>query len=129
MKYCREHYQQEVTFFVIDQKDIKNNCYSLFDDPEILDAPRFFLKEEFYRTFLMIAGKIPLWCVLPDFQEAEKNHGMNMDGITAQILSMYDDLIDLGRISYVPLEDVVKGLLWLSASPNTTLLRLLLKPP
>ena len=112
LKYCRENYQQEVTFFVIDQKDIKNNCYSLFDDPEILDAPRIFLKEEFYRTFLMIAGKIPLWCVLPDFQEVEKNPGMNMDGITTQILSMYDDLIDLGRISCIPMEDVIKGLLW-----------------
>lgn len=112
LKYCREAYQQEVTFFVMDQRDIKNNCYSLFDDPEILDAPRIFLKEEFYRTFLMIAGKIPLWCVLPDFQDAEKDSRMNMDGITTQVLSMYDDLIDLGRISAIPMEDVIKGLLW-----------------
>ncbi len=112
LKYCREAYQQEVTFYVMDQKDIRNNCYSLFDDQETLDAPRIFLKEEFYRTFLMIAGKIPLWCVLPDFHDIEKNQGMNMDGITAQVLSMYDDLMDLGRISAIPMEDVLKGLLW-----------------
>lgn len=112
LKYCREKYQQEVTFYVIDQKDIKNNCYSLFDDPEILDAPRIFLKEEFYRTFLMMAGKIPLWCVLPDLNEMESNLSQNMDGLTAQLLSMYDDLIDLGHISSIPIEDVLKGLLW-----------------
>jgi len=112
LKYCRDAYQQEVTFFVIDQKYIKSNNYSLFDDPEILDAPRIFLKEEFYRTFLMIAGKIPAWCVLPDFQDIEKNLGLNRDGITAQILSMYDDLIDLGHVSAITMEDVLKGLLW-----------------
>ena len=112
LKYCREAYQQEVTFFIMDQKDIRNNCYSLFDDPEILDAPRVFLKEEFYRTFLMIAGKIPVWCVLPDFLDTPKKFGLNMDGLTAQILSMYDDLIDLGQVSQIPMEDVLKGLLW-----------------
>ena len=112
LKYCREAYQQEVTFFVIDQKDIRNDCYSLFDDPEILDAPRIFLKEEFYRTFLMIAGKIPAWCVLPDSQYIEQHPELNMDGLTTQILSMYDDLIDLGQVSFIPMEDVLKGLLW-----------------
>ena len=112
LKYCRESYQQEVTFFVIDQKDIRNNCYSLFDDNETLDAPRIFLKEEFYRTFLMIAGKIPVWCVLPDFNESQKNQILNIEGITAQILSMYDELIDLGQVSSIPMEDVLKGLLW-----------------
>ena len=112
LKYCREAYQQEVSFFVIDQKDVRNNCYSLFDDPEILNAPRVFLKEEFYRTFLMIAGKIPVWCVLPDLNDTGKNSRQNIDGTIAQVLSMYDDLIDLGQISLIPMEDVLKGLLW-----------------
>lgn len=112
LRYCREAYHQEVTFFIIDQKDVRNDNYALFDDPQILDAPRIFLKEEFYRTFLMIAGKIPAWCVLPDFQDIEKHQGLNRDGITAQILSMYDDLIDLGHVSAIPIEDVLKGLLW-----------------
>nr|WP_291460471.1 class I adenylate cyclase [Desulfobacula sp.] len=112
LKYSREAYEQEVTFFIMDQKDIKNNCYALFKGEETLTASKIFLKEEFYRTFLMIAGKIPIWSVLPGPQESKKNTVFNTDGITAQILSMHDDLIDLGQIDSIPIEDVLKGLLW-----------------
>jgi adenylate cyclase class 1 len=111
-KYCREAYDQEVTFFIMDQKQIKNNCYAPFKGEETLTAPKIFLKEEFYRTFLMIAGKIPVWSVLPSLKSEAVNSALNSDGITAQILSMYDDLIDLGQITSVPMEEVLKGLLW-----------------
>jgi adenylate cyclase class 1 len=108
LKYSREAYDQEVTFFIMDQKDIKNDCYAPFRGEETLTAPKVFLKEEFYRTFLMIAGKIPVWAVLPEAADRQ----MNQEGVTAQVLSMYDDLIDLGQIDKIPLEDVFKGLLW-----------------
>ena len=65
LKYSREKYDQEVTFFIMDKEDIKNNTYASFKGEETLLAPKIFLKEEFYRTFLMIAGKIPYWTVLP----------------------------------------------------------------
>jgi len=112
LKYSREKYDQEVSFFVMDRKDIKNDCYAPFRGQETLTAPRIFLKEEFYRTFLMIAGKIPAWSVLPCSQEIKMTSSLNMDGITAQVLSMYDDLIDLGQIDFIPDKDVLKGLLW-----------------
>jgi adenylate cyclase class 1 len=112
VKYSREAYDQEVTFFIMDQKDIKNNCYAPFKGEETLTASRIFLKEEFYRTFLMIAGKIPVWTILPAPQELKTNTTLNTDGIAAQILSMHEDLIDLGQINSIPMEDVLKGLLW-----------------
>ena len=112
VKYSREEYHQKVTFFIMDKKDVKNNCYAPFKGEEILTAPKIFLKEEFYRTFLMIAGKIPLWSVLPDIMDSQTNIALNTEGITKQILSMYDDLIDLGQIDSMPFEDVLKGLLW-----------------
>jgi len=112
LKYCREEYQQEVTFFVMDQKEISKDCYAPFKGEETLTAPKIFLKEEFYRTYLMIAGKIPVWSVLPESNDSQINTGMNADGMAAQVLSMYDDLIDLGQIRTIPVEDVLKGLLW-----------------
>lgn len=112
LKYCREAYDQEVTFFVMDQKEVRDNCYASFEGEETLTAPKIFLKEEFYRTFLMIAGKIPVWCVLPDIQDLPIDTPLNITGLTAQVLSMYDDLIDLGHITSPPPEDVLKGLLW-----------------
>ncbi len=109
LKHCREEYSQEVSFFIMDQKEIRQNFYASYEGEEALSAPKIFLKEEFYRTFLMIAGKIPLWAVLP---EKIIDAQLNMEGITSQALAMYDDLIDLGTIDRLPEEDVLKGLLW-----------------
>lgn len=112
LKYSRETYDQEVTFFILDQKDIKNDCYAPFKGEETITAPKVFLKEEFYRTYLMIAGKIPVWSVLPQVKDLKLNKGMNTAGIISQVLSMYDDLIDLGQITIIPPFDILKGLLW-----------------
>jgi len=112
LNYSRESYDQKVSFFIMDQKDIKNNCYASFNGEETLTAPKIFLKEEFYRTFLMIAGKIPVWSVLPPVQDLKTDNAMNQDGIIAQILSINDDFIDLGQIDLIPFEDILKGLLW-----------------
>jgi len=112
LKYCREAYDQEVTFFIMDKKDIKNDCYAPFKGQETLTAPKLFLKEEFYRTFLMIAGKIPIWSVLPEPEDLKDEADLNTDGIISQILSMYDDLIDLGQVKQIPSSELLKGLLW-----------------
>nr|WP_300458627.1 class I adenylate cyclase [Desulfobacula sp.] len=126
-RYCREAYDQEVTFFIMDQRDIKHNCYAPFKGEETFTAPKIFLKEEFYRTFLMIAGKIPVWSVLPTLAELSTHAALNADGITAQILSMYDDLIDLGQISAIPVEEVLKGLLWHISKSRSDPIKALIK--
>lgn len=109
LEYARETFSQEVTFFIMDAKEVKEDCYASFEGKETLSAPRIFLKEEFYRTFLMIAGKIPLWAVLPD---AIEDASMSIEAVEKQVLSMNEDLIDLGRVGQIPKEDILKGLLW-----------------
>ncbi len=74
----------------MDKKGIKLNCYAPFKGEETLTVPKIFLKEEFYRTYLMLAGKIPVWSVLPDFNITQSSTGLNEEGITSQILSMHD---------------------------------------
>lgn len=108
IKYCRELYGQEVTFFVMDCRRIVDDNYASFEQEETLPVPKIFLKEEFYRTYLMIAGKIPLWSVMP----AEIPDGMDETTFASQILSINDDLINLGPIYEIPYTDILKGLLW-----------------
>ncbi|MFH2058629.1 MAG: class I adenylate cyclase [Pseudomonadota bacterium] len=110
VNYCREKHEQKVSFFIMDQKEIKTNQYLPFSGEETLTAPKIFLKEEFYRTFLMIAGKIPLWAVLPS--NMSLNTSLKIEADIRQILSQNNDLIDLGQISAIPQEEVYKGLLW-----------------
>ncbi|MCK5683583.1 class I adenylate cyclase, partial [bacterium] len=112
LKYCREKYNQQVTFFIMDQNDIKNDCYAPFQGEETISAPKIFLKEEFYRTFLMIAGRLPAWTILPDLQDLQFKADLSKDGILTQILPMNKDLINLGQITEIPYSDIVKGLLW-----------------
>lgn len=51
IKFSRETYDQEVTFYIMDQENIKNNCYARFHDQETLTAPKIFLKRNFIGPF------------------------------------------------------------------------------
>ncbi|MCP3941983.1 MAG: adenylate cyclase [Desulfobacteraceae bacterium] len=113
LKFSREDYDQEVTFFIMDQKDIRNNCYARFNDPETLTAPKVFLKEEFYRTFLMIAGKIPIWTILPCQSDIKTYTALVKDiSSTSHLKSISKEFIDLGTIEKPGFQDILKGLLW-----------------
>lgn len=113
LKFSRETYDQEVTFFIMDQEDIKKNCYARFNDPETLTAPKIFLKEEFYRTFLMIAGKIPFWTILPS-QCDTKTYAALVKNISSisNLSDISKGFIDLGPVEKPGPQDMLKGLLW-----------------
>jgi len=113
LKFSRETYDQEVTFFIMDQKDIQNNCYARFNEQETLMAPKIFLKEEFYRTFLMIAGKIPFWTILP-CQSDIKTYTALIKSISSieKLHFISKEFIDLGTIEKPEPQDLIKGILW-----------------
>ncbi len=113
LKFSRESYDQEVTFFIMDQEDIQKNCYARFNEQETLTAPKIFLKEEFYRTFLMIAGKIPFWTILPSQSDTDTYTALvkNISSI-AQLKPISREFIDLGNIEIPGPQDIIKGLLW-----------------
>lgn len=113
VKHSREAYDQEVTFFIMDQADIRKNSYASFKGKETLTAPKIFLKEEFYRTFLMIAGKIPYWTLLPlDADEKQYNHFIATISGQDRLRELADDFIDLGHASPPGQREVLQGLLW-----------------
>ncbi|MCP4720328.1 MAG: adenylate cyclase, partial [Desulfobacteraceae bacterium] len=113
LKFSRESYDQEVTFFIMDQENIQKNCYARFNEQETLTAPKIFLKEEFYRTFLMIAGKIPFWTILPSQSDTDIYTALvkNISSI-AQLKPISREFIDLGNIEIPGPQDIIKGLLW-----------------
>ncbi len=113
LKFSRETYDQEVTFFIMDQNDIRHNCYARFNDQETLTVPKIFLKEEFYRTFLMIAGKIPFWTIVPS-QSNLKIYTSLVKSISSigQLNFISNEFIDLGTIEKPGPQDIIKGILW-----------------
>lgn len=107
--YSRKEFSQEVTFFVHYAHNLRDNVFDNPDDEDSVAVPELLLKEEFYRTFIMVAGKIPLWAVQPfglDQEELEqwKKEVLNCDG--------FDSFIDLGTFDSMPIEEIQRGLLW-----------------
>ena len=113
VKFARESFDQEVTFFIMDQEDIQKDCYAGFEAPETMIAPKLFLKEEFYRTFLMIAGKIPLWTVLPvNIQQGTYDQLVERLFQCPERSSLLTDFIDLGKVERPCFKDVYQGIAW-----------------
>lgn len=104
--YSRKSFSQEVTFFVHYAHNLRENSFNNPDDDETVAVPELLLKEEFYRTFIMVAGKIPLWAVQPLDLEPHK-----IDAWKKMALE-YGGFIDLGTLDSMPLEEVQLGLLW-----------------
>ncbi|MCG6534572.1 MAG: class I adenylate cyclase [Syntrophales bacterium LBB04] len=59
-----------VYFFISNLEDIRNSNFGTLDDESCGSAQRNVLKEEFYRTVITIAGKIPLWWLCYDPKES-----------------------------------------------------------
>lgn len=113
VKYAREECDQEVTFFIMDQADIRKDCYAGFHGRETMAAPKLFLKEEFYRTFLMIAGKLPAWTIIPASPKKGTYSAMVGHLSSKDVFApLYKDFIDLGKIEAPEDQDILKGILW-----------------
>ncbi|WP_321418136.1 class I adenylate cyclase [uncultured Desulfobacter sp.] len=113
VKFSRENFDQEVTFFIMDQADIRKDCYGGFEAPETMIAPKLFLKEEFYRTFLMIAGKIPIWTILPaNIEQGSYDRLVNHLFRQPELTFLFKDFIDLGKVEKPSIKDIYQGIRW-----------------
>ena len=99
-----------VYFFICDTADIRVSDFGSVDHESAGSAQKNTLKEEFYRTTILIAGKIPLWWLC--FSKDE-----HID--YAEFLSAYNrgvfadsDCLDLGAIDAVPSDEYFGAALW-----------------
>jgi adenylate cyclase class 1 len=104
------HLKIPVYFFICDVNDIRISNFGNVCQESAGSTQKDTLKEEFYRTTIMIAGKIPLWwlCFEP-----------NREIDYSEFLSQFsrgdfgdDDCLDLGRIDAVKSEEYFGAALW-----------------
>jgi len=98
-KMASNHFDTQVTFFKVDIAKARNNDFGDSSIESSGSAQTRILKEEFYRTMIHVAGKIPLWAVLPTsislhYYNTILKHTGNMPN-----LSRYIDLGDIHAIS------------------------------
>lgn len=99
-----------VYFFICDIDDIRSGNFGNLDEESSGSAQRNVLKEEFYRTSILIAGKIPLWwvCFDPDG-----------DVDYEEFASLYEkdffgdyDFIDMGSVPEIGRDEYFGAALW-----------------
>lgn len=103
--------KMEVHFFISDVTRAKNNDFGETDKESAGSAQAAILKEEFYRTFILAAGKEPVWSALPpglSREEYEKNKEMMFDEGEVD----ESEMVDLGAAEPIPMEELFGALLW-----------------
>ncbi|MBN1545956.1 MAG: class I adenylate cyclase [Syntrophaceae bacterium] len=99
-----------VYFFISDVNDIRQCNFGNVDDESCGSTQRNVLKEEFYRTTIVVSGKIPFWWVYFNPEETQSYD---------QALSEYvhpnfgqDDCVDFGNLEAIDRDEYFGAALW-----------------
>lgn len=87
----------EVHFFVMDLEDIRANRLGTMDDDNAGNVMPSWLKEEYYRTMVHVAGRLPLWWGTPvnTVPDEYQTLAAGMDHLAVTVFSTLE-FVDLG---------------------------------
>ncbi len=104
-----EQFSTKITFFLVDILKAKNNDFGDSTIESSGSAQSRLLKEEFYRTMIHVAGKIPLWSVLPVSVSINYYNSILEDLSSMPNPGRY---IDLGDIHAIPTSEYYGASIW-----------------
>ncbi len=118
----------EVHFFLMDAEDFKQGKIVDLSSESSGTAQYYLLLEEFYRTSLLLAGRFPIWWLVP--VEEEENYDDYVKNLYKTRLVLEAECIDFGGIPTVPAEEFFGAAVWQLFkgidSPYKSVLKLLL---
>ncbi|AZL66345.1 MULTISPECIES: class I adenylate cyclase [Pseudomonas] len=119
----------EVHCFLIDaQGFVQGARDSQLSSDDCGTTQHYLLLDEFYRTAIWLAGRTPLWWLVPVYQE-HNYRDYTQTLLSKRFIRARDD-IDLGHLAHIPQEEYVGAGLWQLFkgidSPYKSLLKLLL---
>lgn len=111
-KWAWNNYQLEIHFFINEIEDFRKNIYGDSDSESTGSALAKLLKDEMYRTSVILAGKIPLWWIVP-----KETSNRQYDEIQRQInsrktLLIREEFIDMGNVDNISQEEFFGGSIW-----------------
>jgi adenylate cyclase class 1 len=104
-----EQFDMEAYFFLMDNEDVRRNNFGFSDKESSGSAQAMMLKEEFYRTAVLAAGKYPVWWFTPPGAGAQAYKCVARQ---TQRLIGQDRVVDLGRMAPIPPEEFFGAALW-----------------
>ena len=118
----------QVNFFVLTPDSIREGRIEALSEESSGSAQHLLLLEEFYRSGLLLAGRIPAWWLVPPDKETEYQDCLN--SLLDNNLISEHDIIDFGDVSSIPAAEFYGAALWqlnkAIDSPYKSMLKLLL---
>lgn len=106
---AKDMFKTKITFFLVDILKARNNDFGGSTSESSGSAQSRLLKEEFYRTMIHVAGKRPLWCVLPT--SISVNYYVSILAAISEIPNLMR-YIDLGDIHAIPTTEFYGASIW-----------------
>jgi len=98
-----------VHIFVNDIESVKNNIFAEDEEEAFGTTVGAVLKDEFFRSSIIIAGKIPFWWVVPSFIKDDEYEAL-YNNLPDEMKR--DDFIDLGNLYEISREDFLGAALF-----------------
>ena len=118
----------EAHVFLIDVEKFRLGIGSPISKESCGSIQHHLLLEEFYRTGIYIAGRIPAWWLVPP--QEEHNYDYYLDHLLEKRFIDAREIIDFGSIGHIAMEEFLGASRWhlykAIASPYKSLLKLLL---
>lgn len=110
-QWVQAHMGVETHFFVQDVDDFRMNRFGVTDKENVGSALGKLFKDEFYRTAIWVAGKRPLWWLIPPDYPELTSGGFRAAAAAAGVPSL-DNYLDLGHLIAVEEEEYFGAALW-----------------
>ncbi|HEC19148.1 MAG TPA: class I adenylate cyclase [Gammaproteobacteria bacterium] len=100
----------EVHFFLMDAEKFRSGNVVELSSESSGSTQHHLLLEEFYRTGILVAGRYPVWWLVPP--EEEKNYTKYVARLLKQRFIPENEVIDFGGLSEIPAEEFFGAALW-----------------
>lgn len=109
-RWAQETIHIEINFFLMDAKKFSQGQQSSMSGDASGSAQHFLLLDEFYRSAIWLAGKIPLWWFIPAAQE--KNYTQYSHNLLDKVFLRETEVIDFGSVPCIPANEFIGAGVW-----------------
>jgi adenylate cyclase, class 1 len=100
----------EVYFFSMNPDKFREGDNVQLSSESSGESQHYLLLEEFYRTGLWIAGRVPVWWYVP--AEVEHNYNDYVAMLREKRFIDFDDVFDLGSMQEIPVSEFFSAAVW-----------------
>lgn len=106
-----QRHRVEVHFFLQDIGDFRQNLFGQTDRENVGSALGKLFKDEFYRTAIWVAGRKPLWWIIPPDYPEQGSAGLYA-ALKNQGIEGLDEYMDIGHLIYAEENEFFGAALW-----------------